>query len=866
MKKLMMAVAAALFVVANAFATDSSGYYVYKSDAEGGTGGWSDSTRWRDGVAPSAGDKVKINSTTGVTATDGDMTLIATLSEILVNKEQAVLTFTLASDGHVTGALKGDGKVVKNGTGALYLDKTDAAKGYFLDGGFVINDGELHFPTLAEATDSTLYFGPVTVNAPGVLYTVDGCSTEVKGLAGDGSVQRNTTATGDKESQHQLKCAGGKPSAPFVFSGTLGANVSLSMNGGNQRFTRTDETVSRTIRLYAGLIELTAMNGANGDSVTTATSYQMRGTSGKSMTLRYVGEGAGTCSHTLVGNSDTYNPIIDGGSHGELTLSGKIQSTSKSDDRMCCYTFAGDHTVPCVFTGAFEEKSDLSVATYITKTGTGTWRFAGSSGRKCNGVFEVRNGTLEFDSIAERGTICSLGYQNVLHENYFGAKDDARAVPYAFRLGDGTNAVRTTTGTLSYVGATDGACSTRPIALSGAGRLRNASDYKLEWTGVTSLDANGGTLVLDGSGTANVVRDVTNGVGTVSVVKEGSGTWCLDGDLDVSGTVAANGGVLTVCNSKVYRWFRLNIRSTWYQVYREGPSPDLTDTTVMLKGMTLTSEDGTDWASSLAYNQTKNNEPLLLLPGEACYGNAGSADSSDERNLGCLFRGLTWQAKNGTKKVNNVLDPDDSNTWVRIVMRLPDDASPIVRYDFKTGNSSSTTGLPYNRELRSWSLEASLDGLSWTTVADEDRTTDNITPRGNKLWYSTGKESSTGLVTRASCDATAIKSVAPAAVGAADGGVLAFCEAVTVRNLSLDAAAASAGVISNVTFAAGGTISVTNAPSGEFSVPFDFGNATGVENVSAYSVLLNGSPAWRTVTVADGTITFTRPGLLFIVK
>lgn len=265
MKKLM-AVLAILFAIAGAYATDKDGYYVYKSDAEGGTGGWAASTRWYDDVAPSSGDKVKINGT--ATATDDDMTLISTLSGILVSKN-ATLTFTLASDGHIAGTLTGDGTVVKEGGGALYLDRTTNTKGYLLDGGFVINNGELHFPTLSTPASSTMFFGPVTVNKPGVLYTVDGCLTEVEGLAGDGTVKRNNTS-GGSESQGQMKCTGGTASSPFIFSGTLGTGVSLSMSGGNQRFTRTDETVSRTIRFYSGLVELAAMNGANGDSVTTA--------------------------------------------------------------------------------------------------------------------------------------------------------------------------------------------------------------------------------------------------------------------------------------------------------------------------------------------------------------------------------------------------------------------------------------------------------------------------------------------------------------------------------------------------------------------------------------------------------------------
>ena len=147
----------------------------------------------------------------------------------------------------------------------------------------------------------------------------------------------------------------------------------------------------------------------------------------------------------------------------------------------------------------------------------------------------MKGGVLEFDSIAERGTICSLGYQKVLHENYFGAKDASRAVPYAFRLGDGTNAVRTATGTLSYVGAADASCSTRPIALSGAGRLRNASACRLDWAGVTSLDC---LLVGGGGGGGGQIGGGGGGGGVV----HRQGVFLPAGDYDITIGVGGSAG------------------------------------------------------------------------------------------------------------------------------------------------------------------------------------------------------------------------------------------------------------------------------------------------------------------------------------
>jgi hypothetical protein len=113
-------------------------------------------------------------------------------------------------------------------------------------------------------------------------------------------------------------------------------------------------------------------------------------------------------------------------------------------------------------------------------------------------------------------------------------------VPYAVLLGNGTldgNQV----GTLSYTGEKAMYLNTRATALSGSGRLRNATGLPFIWTGITSSSEGDHALHLDGEGNENRVMSVTNGLGKITVVKEGTGTWTLDGDIDVSRLESRNG-------------------------------------------------------------------------------------------------------------------------------------------------------------------------------------------------------------------------------------------------------------------------------------------------------------------------------------
>ena len=843
-------------------AVDKDGYYVYDA---GGSGGWADGSRWYDGVAPDKGGKVKLSASNCIaTVSDSDLETVTNLSEIVIHGTEGVkLVFDISQDVHIPCRIQGFGQIVKNGTGTLWLDNIEKTGSYKTQDGIVVNAGALHLPTRASASTSDMQFGVLTVNSPGVLYLVDGCNTLAAGLAGDGFVSNLCTVAlaSQNDNQRQLKLDGNTTKEPCVFSGDIGPYISVTMSGGTQHFTRTDVARSTTVRLYSGILGVTALGRTAGDSISTGEEFNMRGSSGTTFTLLYLGTG-GVCSHTLKFYTDTYGFILDGGPHGGLNVTGGLRPGSA--ECMSRFTLAGDHTNACVISGEVREANDLSTSTYVTKVGSGTWRFQGSPSRRdCNGVFAVKAGTLEFDSIAERGIQCSLGFQSLWHEDYIGARNDNRVVPYAFLLGDGGSAVAATNGTLSYVGTAAGRCSTRPIALDGAGRLRNASAASLDWTGVTTKGAAPGTLILDGAGADNVMRDVTNGLGAVTVVKEGAGTWTLMGNVNATGGLEARGGTLEVDNRRVFSWFRLTVRDTWRK-FRIDLGDTGTDTALMLSEFGLWSADGTRQNSGLAYSSAANGKHLLLEPGQACVG-TGTPHSS--RLISSLFdaAGSQYQAGGLTT------DPADSNTWYRVVMRLPTDAAKAVKYDIGSGNSSSGTykAYPYYREARSWIVEGSVDGVNWETLDEQDRDGDSKTPTVGSKWYSNSSAVTTANPPGFAFDITETelftKMDEVAYVGVSGGGTVRAAAPITASALKVDAVAG--GTVDGFAFPDSGTLEVVNAGARTSDeLPVTFLNVTGLENVEGWTVTGDGVSSRTKIRLRSGRLWLMPPGTVLILR
>ena len=172
-------------------------------------------------------------------------------------------------------------------------------------------------------------------------------------------------------------------------------------------------------------------------------------------------------------------------------------------------------------------------AVSLTKTGTGTLTLSNAASTY-TGVTRVSGGTLAVAVLANGGTASGIG--------------QASADPANLVL-DG--------GTLQYAGPA--ATIDRGLTLTGSGgRIERHGSGNLVLGGTADIAMAGGgsrTLVLGGSSTAfnTIAAGIGDaGSGTVSLVKEGPGTWRLSGSPKTySGSTRIDGGTLSLLTANV---------------------------------------------------------------------------------------------------------------------------------------------------------------------------------------------------------------------------------------------------------------------------------------------------------------------------
>ncbi|MDD4623007.1 MAG: hypothetical protein PHG71_07195, partial [Kiritimatiellae bacterium] len=339
-------------------------------------------------------------------------------------------------------------------------------------------------------------------------------------------------------------------------------------------------------------------------------------------------------------NNGAFCLTMNGGTNGALVLNKKIYYNA-NDTYVGEVIWTGDNQYPCEYVAAFTVSGARPV--YWKKTGKGTWRFTTSTARSNAGVVATEKGRIEYDSIAEKGGASALGTSGWLLSEYYGsAVDDSKSVPYAYLLGDGTNTVDADTATMKYIGSEDKMVTTRPVALKGAGRFSSAA-AALEWTGFTSAQADGNTLVLAGEAAGCAALAVTNGAGTLSVVKEGAGDWTIKGDYDFSGGAVSQGGTLTLAGNN-YTWYRLSLMQN-YGDYDKGDTgtplkdrPNCDGNNIWLSQFGLFDAAGSNLIVELTHNTAANGDTAALQPGQTALGSSdfvqmGSGDAYALTNL-----------------------------------------------------------------------------------------------------------------------------------------------------------------------------------------------------------------------------------------
>ncbi|MBQ3290354.1 MAG: autotransporter-associated beta strand repeat-containing protein [Kiritimatiellae bacterium] len=853
-----------------------------------GSGGWQSSSQYvgAGGAVPTAHDVVQVPENATVTVgTDADAAFVNTLDGVELTAASSTFIFNQPSDIQWQCAIFGQGAIIKRTAATVELmDNTQTDLNEQFDHGYsaycawnglFVENGTLKLPQDASATYS---FGPVTMSEDATLFLMPSSRTQMESLNGYGTVT-NTASTGNG-AELQVGYMGFAGQTVSHFYGELMGGIkwystgTVYLHGTNSLFAgwtfmhwgRYSEGDAKHGHLYLTKFGRIGARSSIGANFRAAIESRIGGS------FHYLGDGEDTTkAFSWTPYSGAATPIMDAGATGGVTFSGAWSHVNTTTEAMGCLRLTGSNTVPCVVTGKVSTPSD--VTTYFTKEGSGTWRFANDANEQ-KGAMAIKEGTFQFTSIAEAGSPCALGLSTLLHEPYIGSRNDSRAVNYAFLLGGNG-----TFPTFEYMGGTASACSTRPLALTGTGGrlVSSGAGSELRFAGISAFDAGEKTLVLGGDSTGyNMVSNITSGSASVAVAKEGSGRWIVSGANTLSGKLEVRGGTLELWDryaGESYTWYRLVIKNTRAggNGYSYIPEFALYDANGMNRAASLKPHepDGMTVTATVEYQPIAISE---LAAGESFFYSATGNNvyhytSYNNEGLDKLFDGKANAWRMCATPYNGGQPNGTSGRYIYVVMRLPDDTPPILRYDINIGTKSDAISMI--------GVEASKDGSTWI-----DLTGDVSTPQSSD-WLS-GDEFVAGHPLRPGAGLALNVPAAPDANGAAmldnvtsvqvaTGATLAVKGvAKTISGLTVDCST-GVGTLTGIDFAANGTLNLVNVPDDvtDFTVPAGLGDvsAESLANLNAYSVTLNGnrSSRWDVEVTAD-CIRASKRGMSLIVR
>ncbi len=770
-----------------------------------------------------------------------------------INRHRGWLVKTGAGELHLTGTGNWcyEVKIVAR-AGDLYLQQD-------------ITSENVYYSTLAVSNNATIHMPTWSANAPKVGWCHFG------GFDGDGTIAASKSITCYAEGN-----------VPTVFAGTLSENIGVFW--GSPQTLLTDharssvtlvaydyETWNATNDSYLAVTHIGVPNEPSPLGTNEVINIGLNGGGGG---LRYLGSGE-TVRKTISVNHSKLSPaVIDGGPNGGLVWNGTLKHNAFVP-QMHRVEFRGENASPCTFGGAITTGSNggTNYSFYVTKTGTGTWRFTDNASRDWRGGLAVENGTLQFDSLDDVGYLSALGYATMLYTRATTLLDPDTATPYAFALGDPEGAGEPV---FEYTGSGTSRAATRQTVLKGDAHIRNNTSSAFRLHGISAFDAGEKVLTLDGSGAGgNDIFDITDGEGKVSVVKDGAGTWFLGGTNSFSGSLSVKAGTLYVRDPAKYTFYRWNIMQTFNPFY-----------IARSRAFGLFDKDG----RRLNANMKEGGRRGVLAPGEAGYDHdrwfAHEGDNTGLANLfcdTCSYWGTYGKVGKTEGTTTVVATEGNTNTWIVVQMRLPNGCADVATYDFAVLGKKDAW---CKASIGIWSVEASVDGVSWDEVIPRQ-----TNPGLDEEWYYRWVSDRTSLCTNGtdtsvhttgmaiagrkttgiapSLNNVSAVSVSPGAVLTTDAGSGLAISALSIP--ASDADAAVPGVISNFTLSASGMIAVTGL---EASSPRDFAlkvDVSGCANASAiegWRVSLDGGAAgkYRHVVLSDGTVRVFRPGMMFTIR
>lgn len=350
--------------------------------------------------------------------------------------------------------------------------------------------------------------------------------------------------------------------------------------------------------------------------------------------------------------------------------------------------------------------------------------------------------------------------------------------------------------------------------------------------GGSVVTANGGEVLIASEGDAYVRNPGLSGSGTLA--KSGSGETTVVGGGTFAGLVDVRAGTLRFTDTgSEGPWFRFSILA----------NRDNGNVNNQLGELAFYDAKGERLNLGMTF-QAKNKPAADLAAGEmtAIYGTAGQGEAPDKMTDGDT---TTKAGLYTTTKPNPV------------TFRLKENAGRVVSYALATGNDHA------DRDPWSWDLEASADGVSWTTL-DQRREVQVGSERSSYLAYNGGNPFFTTNVLAGSC---AFSSAATVKVSG--GAVLDLSDTdTTVGHLIADCA--SGGTIRKFTLAASGSLDIVGAPARwqTLTLSVKLEEADGLANLEGWTVTANGKTLKSALLKvdADGFLTVQKAGLVFVVR
>lgn len=791
--------------------------------------------------------------------TDANIGTFANVGKIVgAANGQAVVEIDIANDATMSSmfALAAGRSyfptVVKKGGGTLSLTSTGAAdlldstgRHFEFNADWKIENGTVKFPQNAENGKSHFWRNAEVGDSGTLVLFGNGAISQCSTISGSGLITNLFSSTS------RLTVTAG----PSEFSGRIQGKISLSLYG-DLRLTGTQNNCS-VYGIYnygdnsaidgRGTLGLKIIGNKNEDASIGANVATIELGSSGSGRLLVLGDALQSTDRAIqISNSSTAPATLDGGAYGGVTFNGALSLKSDTDAsvQMQRVALSGSNVVECVLAGSTPaaSRNGTNYTFHLTKAGTGIWRLASNADRKMSGGIAVEDGTLRFDSIGEFGDVCSLGTAKMLRDPYTGPVDDELHPPvsHAFLVGGGDSAEKE--GTFEYTGGSNATCVTRPMAISGRARLRNAGTDRFRFCNVSSIGASGGVLALDGEGSANRLGNICDGegAGPLGIVKEGSGTWTIGGDLAFSGGITVSNGTLVVENGRPFSWYRYTLKESWAVI-----SNIVNNAKTQAMGeFGLFDGNGVRHNHSFtmgAKDQVGENAGTLD-PGQVAYGMPVSRVVTNSTysaytpvNLCDNSRSTFWNV-NGAKAYT----PKDQTTWLSLVFRMTNGTPPIVAFDWLMGVNKKSSWFTCPRIF---SMFASSDGVFWSEVYTATNAPLPVLDDSPYWWHGSNVWGrATTSANPCPFDRTEPYRLTNAmAVAMYSGGALRVeNEPILIDALTADASG-NGWALDNVAFAKDGVLNVVNAAVGSsMTLPGMFSATEGLENISGWGVALNG--------------------------